>query len=491
MAPEDRNFEPNFEKALARHLRSEAPQPSACADAETLAAYHERLLAPHELASWKQHIASCERCQEILAQLEVTDEIPLDSIAEHDAHVVAMPAREHGAAVQVAVSLQAAEPVQMRPASASSAKPRRTSWRLLVPAGALAAGLLVWIVSREEHLQQRILEPSQAPARISDATSAPASAAPAKVQPQTVQAQEERVKSLGESKAKQDLTRSTPAAPKAEGRLFNEKSPAALADAAKPNEALSSDLRKDAPLRSRVGAGAAGGPSNRALQQQAANNVDLYQKAPASELKRDGRATDQLDKDSGIAVAGAQPAPPPPPAAAEYAATAPAPALQKSAAAKKAERQEADAKLSTQSETVIVTGQAAMFAASMSVVGGQRVLPVQGTKIIWKIDDDGRVRRTTDAGESWKEQDTGVSATLFSGSAPSEKVCWLVGTFGTVLLTTDGGVHWNKVAAPTNSTINRIDATDARHAVVTLQSSAVQFETFDAGQTWSLVKKKK
>src|SRR5262249_33825269 len=111
-------------------------------------------------------------------------------------------------------------------------------------------------------------------------------------------------------------------------------------------------------------------------------------------------------------------------------------------------------------------------------------------RIVWRIEPDGRIRRTVDAGESWKDQDTGVSATLFSGSAPSGKVCWLVGTFGTVLLTTDGGAHWRKATPPINLTIDRIEATDARHAVVTLQSSTVQFETFDAGQTWSLVKKK-
>src|SRR5437879_3822321 len=100
MAPDDRNFE----KALAHHLRSVPAQPSACADAETLAAYHERLLAPHELSSWKTHIAGCARCQDILAQLEATDEIPLGVTAENDARVVVMPAREQLAAAAAAAA---------------------------------------------------------------------------------------------------------------------------------------------------------------------------------------------------------------------------------------------------------------------------------------------------------------------------------------------------------------------------------------------------
>ena len=77
MAPEDRDR--TFEKSLARHLRLGASQPD-CLDAELLAAYHERLLAPEQMISCKQHIASCARCQEILAQLEATDDLLVETI---------------------------------------------------------------------------------------------------------------------------------------------------------------------------------------------------------------------------------------------------------------------------------------------------------------------------------------------------------------------------------------------------------------------------
>src|SRR5271169_2925039 len=77
--------EQNFEKALAHNLQSSfAPSNSSaptadCLDAEILAAYHDRLLDPEEMATRKQHIAACPRCQEILAQLEATDEIPVEA----------------------------------------------------------------------------------------------------------------------------------------------------------------------------------------------------------------------------------------------------------------------------------------------------------------------------------------------------------------------------------------------------------------------------
>ena len=51
--------EQNFDKALARHLGlSSAAQGSDCLDAETLAAYHERLLDPEEMAHRKTHVDS-------------------------------------------------------------------------------------------------------------------------------------------------------------------------------------------------------------------------------------------------------------------------------------------------------------------------------------------------------------------------------------------------------------------------------------------------
>src|SRR5256885_12254056 len=87
-----RSRDRRFDKALARHLRSAAPageaarlpaaptsQGGSCPDSETLAAYHERSLLPEELNSWKEHFVGCANCQNILAQLEATDEISFEA----------------------------------------------------------------------------------------------------------------------------------------------------------------------------------------------------------------------------------------------------------------------------------------------------------------------------------------------------------------------------------------------------------------------------
>src|SRR5271166_6046968 len=73
-----------FERALQRHMRG-SDADAACADAETLAAYHERTLSLEEMAKWKEHIAGCSRCQDTLSLLEETNSVALHEWEEKDA----------------------------------------------------------------------------------------------------------------------------------------------------------------------------------------------------------------------------------------------------------------------------------------------------------------------------------------------------------------------------------------------------------------------
>src|SRR5258708_2592443 len=162
MAPDER--ERRFGRALARHLRSAAPageaaklsavpvsQGAACPDSETLAAYHERSLLPEELNSWKEHIVGCAHCQTILAQLEATDEISLQAFEEAE---VAAKRFEPVVAARNFESFPAAAVPSQTQRAAVAAPPRKSRrvlllrgarWQWLAPAGAIAAGLLVWI----------------------------------------------------------------------------------------------------------------------------------------------------------------------------------------------------------------------------------------------------------------------------------------------------------------------------------------------------------
>jgi len=496
MAPDDRTFE----KALARHLRSAQPegspaQQSSCADAETLAAYHERLLASHELNAWKEHIAGCQRCQEILAHLEATDEIPLVTPDQQlsgqltDQHVLVMQPAQTRSAAPAAAPAQIASPAASKP-------PRRISaatWRWAAPAGAIAAGLLVWIVWHENNLQDSVLRRS---AKTTVAENRRSDSVPA-VPPSTSPAEAAEAYSTGPQSAK-GLPAPRRMTPAPDTRAAGSPALGDRVDEFDHDQALSSDLRKAAPLKDSYRAKTHVGPSNRVAQQQ--SNVLEYQaRAPQAKLPNDLKQ-DAPAFDSSAGRTASAPAPKP------LAPASPPPATGVAGgrfddANKKKEREEEksaapavpDSGVSALTQTVEVTDATAMVtarSAGMLATIGPRFIPVPGSKIIWKIDDDGRVRRTTNLGDSWKVQKLGVNATMLSGSAPSEKVCWLAGTFGTVLLTTDAGSHWTKRPIPVSSPVDRITAFDDQHAIATLQSTNIQFETFDAGQTWTLLPKK-
>jgi len=175
MAPDERDR--RFDKALARHLRSAVPasQGGSCPDSETLAAYHERSLLPEELNSWKEHIVGCANCQNILAQLEATDEISLPAAEREE--VLAKRSEPVIAARNVEAFPAAPAPGQsQRTAGAAPPKKSRRAlllrgarWQWLAPAGAIAAGLLVWIALHENQplplpsLQQVQVATKQAP----------------------------------------------------------------------------------------------------------------------------------------------------------------------------------------------------------------------------------------------------------------------------------------------------------------------------------------
>ena len=66
--------------------------------------------------------------------------------------------------------------------------------------------------------------------------------------------------------------------------------------------------------------------------------------------------------------------------------------------------------------------------------------------------------------------------------SPARGVCWLVGRGGAILLTVDGR-RWSRVAFPEPVDLARIEARDARTAVVTTMDGRV-FTTIDGGATW-------
>src|SRR5713101_8146220 len=426
MAPISDDRDRSFEKALARHFRARAQAASAaqrpCADVETLAAYHEGRLAAEQMSLWKTHLQDCPRCQGILTQLEATDAIPFGV-----AHNVE---KQRAAGVQVL-------------------KPRRpVPWRWAAPAGALAAGLLVWVAVRES-------KPLQIPEVRKDAASA------AKLPAPTPPLAESKPPNVNEDQGTQTRSAETTVGgvlqPKREpshtGRVAGVPSRPPVASGAQTSENLvngySGTLAKS-DVEDKAVAGA------REFKEKAA--ADSFSRpvtpaVPAPEVSTNTQAFAEAAPESAVSSAkpvGGRP-------------------LAQTVLPQKQE-------MSGMSR--LREKQAMVLAKSVSAV----TIAAPGNAVHWRIGAAGIVEHSADNGATWTLQTSGVITDLLAGSAPSDQVCWVVGRGGTILRTSDGGAHWVKVRPPVVDDFASVFAVDARQATVSPAQGT--YQTMDSGATW-------
>jgi hypothetical protein len=481
MAPEDRDR--SFDKALARHLRAAAPdgeaspisgaaasRSAACADPETLAAYHERALLPAEMNSWKEHIVGCANCQTVLAQLEATDEIPLQAFEKEEAVVKelepVMAARNLEAFAKAAA---ASSQDRRRVAKTSPPKKSRrvlllrgARWQWLVPAGALAASLLVWIAMHEnqplsrpslEHVQIAAKQaPPPPPPTVSNGVRE--AAPPPKAALSRPQSTADEIAPAKASGAL-DVTKS-----REKGDYMAEVSPSPpLAD-------KGSRLRKDAESRAPADVSSAREEIDRdanAVSRGKQENAEAQTQAQTANLQSQNQVNSNSPpvggpaplgqavtpkKEMKIARAAAAPAPPAKPVAGYAGATA------------------------------------LMEKAALS---NPRLIAPPSSRVLWRAGRAGSIDFSSDEGASWTRQTSGVLVDLLTGSAPSDQVCWIVGRVGAILLTTDGGAHWKAVSSPLAEDLGGVRATDAQHAVIWNARATKSFQTSDGGLTWTPV----
>lgn len=466
MAPDDR--ERTFDKALARHLRPNASgevhasQP-ACPDAEILAAYHERLLAPEQMISFKEHLAGCARCQEILAQLETTDELPVEvDQEEHQAqNVLTMPEVD----LQVLAHAVGQSPMPAAPRATGATRVSRlrkatrgANWRWLAPAGALAAGLLVWISFHETKPPQFQLARNQQPA-----TPSPA---PAALPQRAVPANKEAVS--------KEVPGSSPDA-RAGARLES--------GAFTRNERAKLDEEKSA-------AGQA--------DKLTASRGDLVPKQPSAPGDREARpsnitagiSAEEKEQKKQAVPSGLSPAPPPeikdrPVDNLDVVANqVKSEALSKAkSVASPTGRQAPQAPQQEQQAVGAVAGLRESSALRMANARNSVTVAAPGATVLWRIASAGIIQHSTDAGSTWTVQTSGVVADLTAGSALSDKVCWIVGRSGTILRTTDGGAHWLKIRPPVADDLLAVFAVDAQQASVSPAQGS--YQTMDGGRTWN------
>ncbi len=452
MPSDDR--ERSFENALASHLRAgnAATGPSgACSDAETLAAYHERSLAPEQMASLKTHVTDCERCRQILAHLEATDEIP-----------VAAPnmTRQATAAANSSVRVLHSR--------------RPTLWRWVAPAGALAAALLVWVAVHEDN---SVRIPAQAP-RVDLQQAETAKNLPAPSPPLTSPSLDGKKEpapsdSLGALHAPPpSQTAGAPKPPRQS--LLKQKDSSDAGE--KSWVADDSAQMADNSLNREVS------PAPEETLQSRAEVLERSEtaKTDAAKIEAENKAANAR-RDALLPGSRQQPAPTPAPARSAMAGAAPA------APSARAEASSEPAGVSggvTQQQELAGMSkfsQKAKMRLANSI--GEVTISAPGGTVSWQVGQGGVIEFSSDAGKTWTLQPSGVTADLLGGYAPTDKVCWIVGSSGTILRTTDAGAHWQKLRPPVQDDIRSVNALDARRATVSLTNGS--YQTTDGGATWN------
>jgi hypothetical protein len=460
MPSDDRDRQ--LEKALARHLRSDAID-AACPDAETLAAYHERTLSLEEMAQWKQHIAGCARCQETLNLVEESNVLQ-GSEEENRKMMELVGGRFATAAVShtpMNEAVPAALPLSRGPAPTQAPK-RAAALRWAVPIGALAAGLLVWVGVRETQQNKAMKSQIEVAESRSATPSVPMAAQPAPKTslPSEYQSADAKSRALDELR-RQDTTLSMtkPAVALNKKAAVGGAAPAlSIPMTHKEKREEDANALKDMSAYSMTPAPAVP-PTD--VSNYAAQNRELppTQNAP------------QLPQATPTGARGV--------AANDAANTGRMLGQQNQVARSRA----------ASTETVGVTAMAGALPQSMS-----DVLPEGGTIIVapndaysWRVGSNGKIEHSTDNSRTWVLQKSGVTTDLTAGSATSGKVCWVVGKAGTVLLTTDRGKHWKQLASPTKEDLGGVNAVDDKRASIWTVSHSNSFETNDGGATWSPV----
>ncbi|HTB92115.1 MAG TPA: YCF48-related protein [Candidatus Sulfotelmatobacter sp.] len=459
MPSDDRDSK--FERALAQHLRGGSAQAS-CPDTETLAAYHERNLAPEEMARWKQHISACEACQEVLALVEATENqlteeweergIPeLVAASNPGAEASGIPERSAKTSTSNAPQAAIAPVVIMR------RRPPLLRWA--IPMGAVAAGVLVFIGIYEQRAEKVARSANAIVAR--DHETAP----PARVLDQLATKALPQVESKDQPLSSTELPR-----PKRE-----QEPPVAAAAKAAPQLSEAGDAVRES--RDHL--------AGRPMEKKTA--------PPAPEVAGQAAADSSVPQNSRLISGSAPSAPPPVPlvvggAAGRVAPSQPAPARPDAKNAPSSVTQtvtvdSAATAVETQNDVMkLKQGSSSQMLEVISAGAGFILTP--DNKVFWKLQPAGTLQLTTDGGKKWKSLDTGANANLTAGFAPSSRVCWIAGKAGTLLLTTDRGKHWTRISTPIAGDLGGVHAADAQHASIWDEVKHQSYETSDGGASW-------
>src|SRR6267142_1112765 len=415
--------ERSFENALARHLRPSGT-PGGCFDAETLAAYHDQSLAPEVMASVKAHITECGRCQQILPQLQATEEIPLASDL----------AQPQAAAAKTTVRV------------IPERKP--TLWRWVAPAGALAAALLVWVTVHESNSGRFAKVPSRSDAKPSEIAKAePSSVLP--LPPPSLDARANSKRLSADTFSPTDTVR----APLSRIAPVPQKRPQLRA-----KEKDLESARKPSSAATGVGGGLAGAAAK--LVTPSAPAPVLEPSPPRSVAQTVAIEPDPAAEATNQAARGE---------------------LAKTESEAKAANEKRDAAYSRSASPTSAVGGAAPAPAEPALQQSSQDVQVSAdSSATTALPAHGRqAAEMTNLNQQLLLTSGGAAVTV---SAPDGRASWRIGPGGVILRTSDRGKHWKKVTPPTQDDLRSVFAANDHQATVSPANGT--YKTSDGGATW-------
>jgi len=100
----------------------------------------------------------------------------------------------------------------------------------------------------------------------------------------------------------------------------------------------------------------------------------------------------------------------------------------------------------------------------------------------WAVGDWGLIVHTTDGGQSWKRQESGVGNWLGGVQFVDADTGWAIGSAGTILHTADGGLTWGIQSSPVAVDLCGLSFVDSQRGWIGLPDGVLR--TTDGGTNW-------
>ncbi len=102
----------------------------------------------------------------------------------------------------------------------------------------------------------------------------------------------------------------------------------------------------------------------------------------------------------------------------------------------------------------------------------------------WVVGLNGTILFTDDGGKKWTRQETGTRRHLFSICFVDRLSGWAIGEWNTVLHTSDGGKTWNRQTEEYDKILNNVFFIDRLNGWLVGERGLIM-HTFDGGKTWA------